>query len=241
MARAYRIAKPDEAVSDFRYLVSGARPAIVPPILCLTCGGNRPWGFCYPAVDITGLTPEILRNLHLEDSGELNGIPLETYRDLEARLAPILGPGRPLSPLTDLGPSRGNAEGRFGDFAWGDPDQPLVRQSVFEALQAAGFVLNAVPHALAYRRQRRDPLVELEVLPTAHAHPSKIARPCTTCGFEKWRHTETVTLDAESFDDGLPLQRVFERPNILLVNEALGEFIQERQLTEVALIPLAFK
>lgn len=241
MPKAYRITKKDDDTFGFRYRVGYEASALVPPVDCPSCGDVRPWGFCYPTLDLASLAGDIVRDLHLRDSGVLESIAPDDYRALEAKLAPVLGPDRPLSPLTGLGALWGSAEGKFSDFVWSlGETTPLIRQSVYNALREAGFMLSAVRPELTNRRERQDPLIGFEVLPTARAHPSELNEACSTCGFAKGRHIKNVTLDAASFDDSLPLQRVLERPDVVLVNEALAQFIREKELSDVELIPMQF-
>lgn len=241
MPRAYRITKKDEDAFGFRYRVGYEASALVPPLDCPSCGDVRPWGYCYPTLDLGSLPEDILRDLHTPMSGALEPITPDDYRVLEAKLAPILGADRPLSPLTGLGALCGNAEGEFRDFVWSLGERtPLVRQSVFKAMQEAGFALTATRPELVYRRERQDPLIGFEVLPSARAYASELREACKTCGFAKSRSNKNLKLDAASFDDSLPLQRVLERPDVVLVNEALAQFIREKELSDVELIPMQF-
>ena len=143
--------------------------------------------------------------------------------------------------MTRLGPLRGSAEGQFSDFVWSLGEEvPLVRRSVFKAMQDAGFTLTAARPELTYRRERQDPLIGFEVLPTARAHALELRKACDTCGFANKSRIKNIKLNRAHFDESLPLQRVLERPDIVLVNEALAEFIRERGPDDVELIPVQF-
>ncbi len=243
MPKAYRITKKKgEDTFGIRYDVSLQTSALVPPLDCPSCGETRRWGFSYPTLNLASLAEDIVRHLHLGDTDTLKTITLDDYKALEAKLAPVLGPKRPLSPLTRLGALRGSAEGKFSDFVWSLGEAiPLVRQSVYNAMRAAGFTLTAASTELTYRRERQDPLIGFEVLPTARAHPSEVKQACSTCGFATSILSDNVKLDAASFDASIPLQCVLECPRIVLVNEALAQFIRKKGLSDVELRPMQFE
>ena len=242
MPKAYRLIQPDEDDLGFRYWVGLQESALVPPLDCPSCGEVKPWGFNYPTLDLASLPKDVVRKLHLRHAGELEPMTLDDYRALEAQLAPVLGPDRPLSPMTSLGALRGSAEGKFRDFCWSLGERiPLVRQSVYNTMREAGFKLTAARTELTYRRDRQDPLIGFEALPTAHAHPSDANKPCSTCGFARSSHTQNPKLDAARFDASRPLQRVYESPGTVLVNEALAQFIRDKALSGVELRPMQFE
>ncbi len=240
MPRAFRITRGEENPRKFRYLIVGRASYVVPPLKCPACGENRSLGPQYPSLDVAQLGDDVTgflftRRNFLPGKSRQSHLSLEEFKALEARLSPVLGADRPLSPHTCIGPFKGKAEGKFGDFAWPSfRNTLLVRQSVLREMREAGFALSAVRPALTYRRERHDPLIEVEALPIARAQESERRKTCGTCGLAK-KTRGPVKIDAASFDDSLPIQRVFDCPDVILVNEALGRFIAERELLDVRL------
>lgn len=240
MPQAFRITRGEENPRKFRYLIVGRASYTVPPLRCPACGENRSLGPQYPSLDVARLGDEVTRFLFtdvyfLPGQERREYLSLEEFKALGADLAPILGSGRPLSPFAGLGPFKGKAEGKFGDFAWPSFENTLlVRQSVLREMREAGFALSAVRPELTYRRERHDPLIEVEALPTARVQESERRKTCGTCGLAK-KTRGPVKIDAASFDDSRPLQRVFDCPDVVLVNEALARFLAERELLDVRL------
>ena len=238
--RVYQLKAPndDSAFGVRRYAVLAEASHTVSSLQCPACGEVRStWGLSYPAVDVTKLPAQAMRYL-LDPDGEARRDPLslDEYRDLEALLAPLLGPGRPLAPFAEFGPRRGKAEGLFDDFVWrlADPGV-VVRRSAFDAMLVAGFKLTGVEPKLEYRRPRHDPLVEIEALPSVRVRPKDRRKPCKTCGFARGR-VRGFKLDGESYDDSIPLQRVFERPEVVIANARLAQFIRDRNLSGAELV-----
>lgn len=248
MPTAYWIVQGPENPKVYRYLIGGSPAYKVPRTRCAACGSSGQLGPYYPSMDISDLPADTTRYLSFHQDVARDPLTLDEYHELEAKLTPRLGPERPLSPLANLGPLRGQAFGKFGDFAWTFERSLFVRRSVFAKLREGGFALTGAPAALQYRRERHDPLVELEALPTARLHPSQQTKTCKTCGLEKGHPScleksaaKQVRLDADSFDESLPLQRVLDRCEIVLVNEALAQFIRDNELSDVELIPMKFE
>lgn len=248
LPKAYGIVRPRDDFGPYRYVVGGGAAYTVPGVLCPDCGEVRWLGPYYPTLEVEHLTEEVTRHLGRHGEAHREFMDLEEFQELAAKLAPHLGPNRPLMPLTHLGPTQGGAEGKFCDFNWPLAHRTIfIRRSVYELLRDAGFDIAGVPAALTYRRKRRDPLVELDVPPFARLHPSQQPASCTTCGLCKItggciadEAAASLTLDAASFDETVPLQRVLERVEIMLVNEALADFIRARGLDNIELTPMTF-
>jgi hypothetical protein len=243
MSEAWLIRKTDD-YDRFKYSVGGCPSCTVPLVNCPECGDIRStWGLLYPSIDIGALGNETLDLLDCEGGRRRREpLTLEQYRALEERLAPILGPGRPLAPSAGLGPSTGGAAGAFPDFAWGSgpPRDLYMRRSVFEAFRDAGFDLTGVEPNLEYRRERKDPLIELEILPGLHIHKSQRPEPCPTCGFAGKR-PEGIRIDPNDYDDSIPLQRIHERAEFIVANAAFVALIREQGMTDVRLSPMIFE
>lgn len=241
MPEAWLIRKADDYYR-FKYSVGDWSAAMVPSVNCTACGEIRTWGLSYPSVNLRNLGEDAVRRLKCGKESIVESLSLEQYRELERALAPLLDPNRPLRPYTDLGPSTGLAEGAFPDFCWpsGSVGKLFMRRSVYETCRDAGFALVGVESNLRYRRARRDPLIELEILPSLHVIDSQRPKTCTTCGFTNDR-PKGVRLSADDYDDTIPLQRIYERPELIVANAALAAFIRERELTDVKLTRIIFE
>lgn len=248
MPKAYGIIHPRDDFGPCRYVVGGAARYSMREVSCPNCGEVRWLGQYYPTFEVENLAKDVTRYLDRYGEADREFLSLEEFGKLAAKLTPHLGPNRPLMPLTELGPTLGSAEGKFRDFNWPLGNRTVfVRRSVYEILREAGFDIAGVPAALTYRRERRDPLVELEVPPLSRLHPSQQPNVCTICGFSEAtggrlpnEAAASVTLDATSFDETIPLQRVLERVEIMLVNEALAGFIRTRGFDGIELTPMTF-
>lgn len=243
----YLLKKDDAEDDGRRYEITyGTAPYSIGRLICSECGEHASAVFEYSGFDVSRLGEDVTRYLlsyrptvPFRDSfsgpRELN---IEQMRDLSARLAPILGPDRPFGPFTTLGPQYGTAEGKFDDFNWAlGRGRPFLRRSAFDAIRAAGFPISGVDSKLEYRRARLDPLVEIEALPTARVHPSQRPSSCGTCGYVT-QQPKGIRLDAGSFDRSIPLQCIYERPDLIVVNAALADFISDRQFTGFNLVPM---
>ncbi|MBE9558237.1 MAG: hypothetical protein IMF08_15375, partial [Proteobacteria bacterium] len=174
---------------------------------------------------------------------------LDEFANLKKKLRPLLA-SRPLMPATQFGPLRGTGSGKFDDFAWLSYFTVLVREPVFMELRRAGFDLLGVPADIEFRRKQPEPLMELELWPSAHLHPSDCPKQCDICG----RHLfpfrpgfggladsgkrPRPRLDAARFDATIPLQRIFEWPTILVASESFAGFIEKQGYTGFTLTPL---
>ncbi|MBE9557706.1 MAG: hypothetical protein IMF08_12680 [Proteobacteria bacterium] len=241
MPEAWLIRKTDD-YDRFKYSVGDWSAGMIPRVGCPSCGEVRTWGLSYPSVDLQVLGEDVLRWLKRGRDSRIESLSLEQYRELEQTLAPLLGPNRPLRPLTNLGPSTGLAEGAFPDFTWagGLVGDIFMRRSVFETVCAAGFALTGIKANLQYRRERKDPLIQLEILPGLHVHEAQRPELCATCGFANER-PKGIRISPDDFDDTIPLQRIYERPDFIVANAAFSAFVRERELTAVRLAPVIFE
>lgn len=249
MTDAYLLSPPDDYYASSRYSVGGSAPYSVPRLICPGCGEHASANFEYPGFDVTGFDDEITRHLwrHVPDAPFRKSyegpteISLDEMRELSARLAAVLGPAQPFGPFTEFGPLLGRAEGLFSDFSWPSVNSPpYLRRSAFDLIQEAGFSLAGVSSDLAYRREREDPLVVIEVLPTARIHPSLRPELCVTCGYATDEiKRDGARLDASTYDGSIAIQRIFERPYTMVVNAAFADFVRKREFSGFRLTPVA--
>jgi hypothetical protein len=167
-------------------------------------------------------------------------LPLEQFYALAASVQPVLGDNRPVEPGTELGPLRGKAKGNFGDFAWVNPWTPLLRESVWLALRDSGIHLVGTQAELDFGKRVHEPLVELEVLPTASLPKSLLPEKCSICGRLGGGLPDTLYVDGLAFDASIPLQRLAEHPAVLVANEEFARFINHRKLRDVIVTPIKF-
>lgn len=233
LTRAYKTGMP-----DFKSDVVSMGQCALTGVLCPVCGqwGAGPW---YPTVDcstLTDLGEDVAKYVkRLPPSrGAWKPMDPDECKTLAARLLPILGKDRPIGPGTTFGPMVGEAKGEIGDFAWHSSWNPVVRESIFREIQEAGFPLVGIPAQLKFQHDPGEPLIQLELRPTAKLASSYTQ--CDICG----RIVVDVPLiiDGSSFDDSIPIQIIYECVNAAVVSAAFADFIAERKLTDISLIPL---
>lgn len=241
MPEAYLIRGTDDH-GRYRYEILDSSAFTVPELLCPDCGEVRTWGLSYPTIDVDSLDPTVTQYLNTRNRDDEISLTPHQYEHLKELLTPILGSSRPMPPLTGIGPSSGSAEGKFPDFAWpsGSVGSLFLRRSVFASMRDAGFKLTGITANLEYRRPREDPLVELEILPSLHVVESQRPEPCENCGFAG-KKPQGVRLPADAWDDSIPLQRIAERPELIVASASFAAFIRERELTDVRLAPMIFE
>lgn len=249
MPEAY-LFKSDTDSEARRYAVSYGDPTYeIGRVICPDCGAHSAAPYRYPDVDVSQFEESITRLLisrnpdapYRKSRQGPAELTVAQMQELSARLAPLLGPERPFGPFTELGPHKAKGEGRFEDFSWANSYGPVfLRRSVFETAKTAGLDLNGFPGEIRYRRERLDPLIELQVLPRTHIHPSRQVRRCATCGCFQCLPRD-VPLDPKRFDPAIPLSCVFEQPYLFVANAALADFIRERKLTGAVLTPAEFE
>lgn len=239
------IISPGDMHERERYALGGFSALNLMHVRCPDCGDTAVNGLHYVGVSSSAIDREsaaLFRAYRPEARGgeQFTGpttITVEQLDHLRERLAPLLGPERPVSPGMDIGPALGRAAGRFGDFAWPHfSARVCLRRSVHNAMDEAGFRLSVVMAGFVYRRERKDPLVEIDIPLSAHLVGWRKMEVCEVCGLTK-RPAGLEVVDAGSWDDSIPMQRIYERANTILVNRALANFIRDRQMTDVTLTP----
>lgn len=225
--------KPDRAGWAKLNSIEATHAHKLPGVRCPSCGVWAMTGVIYPCVDESALTNKPLPSL--------SPLSVDQFRTLAADLESLLGSERPIMPGTDLGPLRGRATGRFGDFAWVNPWTPLVRESAWQSLGDAGFILCAARAELGFKNQPHESFFELEAVPRAQLADGGSSEPCEICGRVPVSIPDKLGLDATSIDESIPLQRVLNLPTVLIVNEQFARFILEKQLRDVVLYPVELR
>ncbi|MDJ0944834.1 MAG: double-CXXCG motif protein [Kiloniellales bacterium] len=241
--RVYRIKPGPAGTVDVFGHVEGSLAGVDCPV-CTQWGG----GFRYPTIgcaEVAALGEDVGKFLELGkvDFRRKGPDPMtvDEYASVRDMLKPLLGPDRPVMPGTSFGPLKGELRGPVNDFTWGLLSSVFLRESVFEEIRRAGFPLAGARADLTFKtfRGRRwfghegpgEPLVELEVPPTARLAPSVEHQRCDVCGRPQVRRRKIV--DRTSFDESKPIQCLYEHRPLVVVNEALGQFIRARKYSGV--------
>ncbi|MBE9554717.1 MAG: hypothetical protein IMF05_14735 [Proteobacteria bacterium] len=231
--RAYTVPLP-----DFESDVLGMGQCALTGIKCSVCGQYGSAGPWYPTVDcsnVTDLGEDVAKYVkRLPPRGVWKPMDPDGYKNLAARLMPILRQDQLVLTGTVFGPMVGEAKGRIGDFAWHSSWIPLVRESIFREIQEAGFPLVGAPAQLKFQKDPGELLIQLEVRPTGKLASSYTQ--CDICG--RIEVDVPLIVDGSSFDDSIPIQSVYECSNVAVVSAAFADFIAERKLTDISLTPL---
>ncbi len=234
--------------------MSGATPCWITGIDCPICGA---WGTSdsrYPTVEcetIAALGNDvrkfmILTKGHVRPTGLVNikkiirpPMTVAEYSSLKVTLEPLLGRDRPIFPGTQLGPITATVRGVRGqveDFLWGSSFVPYIRESVFKEIQDAGHLISGNRAILTFKKTEdpAEPLIELEIPPTARVASSIKYDLCDTCGRIELAR-ENLIVDCTRFDESIPIQRIFEQGTVLVISESFAEFIRNRNYTGVVI------
>jgi uncharacterized double-CXXCG motif protein len=224
------IAKPDDAGwgKDNDYLILAVRARSLPGMVCGVHGVWATTGLNYPTVDIALIDSQIGRL-------PVNPISVDDYRALVAQLEPIIGPERLLNPGVNLGPLRGTARGLLGDFAWINSWTMLVRSSTYQELLSSRFPIQGAQASISFEDGPTEPLVELEAICKVTLAEPQHRELCTICGRPSFVKPKTMVLDAASYDNARPLQRIVEMPTYIVINDDLGEFIRMKGFSNITL------
>lgn len=237
MARVYEVTREDD--DRYRYRFTVRRSCVLMGVECPRCDSWAMTGIQYPSVDPVTLTSDVIPRRHLHGSRSSEPMTVEVFNDVAKKLAPILGPDRPVEPGAHYGPLHGKATGKVPDVAWVKAWTPLVRESVFRKMLAEGIEITGVPADIQFKQSPQESLIELEILPTARIHPDPPMRKCELCG-----RVPTIRgrgVDAATFNHSIPLQRVREWPTKILANEAMAEFVWNQNLAGADLTPIELK
>ena len=233
MRGAYRL-QPDQTHWGKLNGIEAAHSLKLPGVDCPSCGAWAMTGIIYPSVDMAALNGISLPASPLP-------IPVGQFKSLAAAIQPVLGVQRPVEPGTDLGPLHGRAQGSIGDFAWVNPWTPLLRESVWLALGAAGIQLVGARAEIVFRKKNHEALIEIEAVPRVKLPDAILPKKCPICGRMGMKKPDQISVTASSFDSSIPLQRIVELPTILVANEAFAQFIQREKLRDVILTPIEMR
>lgn len=224
---------------------------------CPKCGDWRQPKIWYPSIDCSALMrlgEGVSKHLYPGDT-DLRQEPFdpEEFKVFAGLVAPELGPSRPVVPGMVCGVWPGWATEKIGDFAWRSESHPMVRESVFRAMLDAGFAIAGGATPIRARRELGEELIQLEIPPVARLSVVSGFSRCSICGkfdppersmldavLRKSGPAWPTVIDAASFDDSIPFQRVLEWPETIIVTTALAEFVKSRNFSDIALEPAEF-
>lgn len=155
--------------------------------------------------------------------------PNEVFEQLRELVRPLVPPGAPLPPGTQLGPLVGTVRGSFGAFFHDFPWTVLIRRDALEQLQAAGIRgLAAYRTELRSRQRKAQELLELQLERHGRLHPECLPPvrpvPCARCGGGGYKRPENPILDAATMPAALDLFRL----------AAIGMVVASERLVEAA-------
>lgn len=227
---------------------SGKYACMADKIDCPKCGDWREPDVWYPSIDcgaLLRLGEDIAKHFHSCDDFGLKALKPEEFKVFAGKLAHELGPRRPVVPGMVCGVWAGWATGKIGDFAWRSESDPLVRESVFQAMLDAGLAVAGAETSIRARHDLGEELIQLEIPPTARFSAACGVSKCYIC--DKFSlpkrsiigaalgKSKPPIIDAGSFDDSIPFQRILEQPSTIIVTAALGELIKMKKFSDVAL------
>jgi hypothetical protein len=212
--------------------------------VCTQWGG----GFRYPTIscaDVAALGDAVGKFLHMGKTDFRRKMPgpmtVAEYAFVRDKLKPLLGPNRPVSPGTSFGPTKGEMRGPVHDFTWSAGLSLFVGGTVFQQIREAGFPLVGARAHLTFKTYsgRRwiknegpeESLIELEVPPIARLAPNVEHHRCDVCGRTQVRRR--IIIDRASFDESVPIQRVYEHSPRIVVNESFANFIRAQKYSGV--------
>jgi uncharacterized double-CXXCG motif protein len=229
----YALRPPDET----NYEIHATHPWGLPGVRCDVCG--QTWsntGTSYPTVDLSGLpNAKRYKNLWPVSRAELDA--------LRQPIAPLLPPGAPLPPGTDLGPLKGRITGVLSShIAWHQSWDVLFDADVYRALNAIGSI--RLTGAAANLRSRR-PVSLIEIQAERHGRMAAVSLPpgglvaCDGCGRRGVKRPDKVVLDGESLASAPDLFRLDDLTTAIVASHALVTLVRSLGLTGAAIEELA--
>ncbi|WP_257454576.1 SitI6 family double-CXXCG motif immunity protein [Archangium lipolyticum] len=193
----------------------------------------------YPSVDLSPV-------LALADFEEARAEPIEEYERLCALVRPLLPPGAILQPGAGLGPLAGNAQGRFGSFAFPDAWWPLVQREALEKLEAQGLRgLKGCRTELRFRQRNSPEFLELEILPLGRTHPDCLPPhrdpPCSRCHRFGIPLPDDLLLDARTLPNDRDLFRLEDFSGVIVCTERFVDACRRLGLEGVMFLPVPSK
>ncbi len=212
----------------------------LPGSYCSVCDAT--WvavGSVYPCVDLSALPQR-------REFEEARRVPIEEFERLRELVRPLMPPGAPVLPGTNLGPLVGTATGSFGAFFYNMPFTLLVRREVLEKLQAMGMRgLRGCRAQLRFRQKNAPELWELQLEPRGRLHPECLLPssipPCTRCGADGFTMPEDLVLDAATLPKNLDLFRLTDATATIIASERFVEAVGRLELDGITIKELPLR
>jgi uncharacterized double-CXXCG motif protein len=235
MLRAFLISPDEEWEAANASDIDAGHSCSMPGLKCPACSAWAMTGIQYPTVECEALQGRVGKRL------EPWPVDPQTFSLLAQMISPLLASGQALSPGTKFGPLRGTASGQIGDFGWLNPWTMLLREATLKAMQEAGLGLTAVPADLCFREKLHEDLYQIEAIPRVKISGSSYRQPtpCAVCGRAGHRWPGDIELDGSSLDSTISVQRLFEFPTRMIVNDRMAMLIRENKLTNAVLEEVA--
>lgn len=228
MTRFYWL-RPDEASNGD---VSAAHKWGLPGVHCPTCGATWADGSdAYPSVDLSAL-PEV------KEFEVSRPEPFAEFARLREIVRPLMPPGVPIDPGTEIGPLVGTASGTFTPLFMQNPWTLLALREALERLQSEDLRgLKGCRTELRLRKKTPPELLELEIHPHGRLHddclPPDRKPPCETCGRQGFTRPEELLLDAASLPTHTDLFRLANWTTMIIATERFAETARRLDLNGV--------
>jgi uncharacterized double-CXXCG motif protein len=219
------------------YVINAGRECCMPGLICKICGST--WsrtGIIYPTLNCSKLE-SIVKYM------KPNPVSIDLYKFIYSELIELIGKKIVISPGTQFGPLIGKGKGDMGDFTWLNPWTPLVKGSVLNELRSEGIELCFEQARIQFSKKVKEAYFELEAHPQAKMLIDNVEDTwqCPVCGRSTLKMPKSLTIAHSSYDDSVSVQRCFEFPTILLVNERLAGAMRELKLTNVLIEEIAMR
>jgi len=203
----------------------------LPGAHCPVCDAS--WASCaeaYPSVDLSSLAERRkFEEPRLEED-------FEEFERLRALVRPLVPPGVPLRPGTQLGPLVGEASGVFGPVYMREPWMMLVRSTALERLGAEGLCgLTGCRTELRFRQEPPPDVLELEIVSAGRLHSDCLppgATACQKCGRLGFTRPKEPILDAASLPEDRALFRLRNFATMIIGTERFADTLDRLGLAE---------
>jgi hypothetical protein len=143
-----------------------------------------------------------------------------------------------INPGVRFGPLDISFSGEALDFVWLQSFTPLTREPVFEGLRAEGFSLRGAPAHVKWNSGAVETLIELEIRPKVRLTEKQQGTVCSVCERLEQIAPKKPVLDAASYDDSIPLQRIQELPTFIVSSDALCASFSKHEYSGISFLPL---
>lgn len=192
---------------------------------CKTCSGYAQGGFRYPALDVGSVFDPLPRGVER--------LPLDTIKDLQAKLRAQLPYDIPVPPKASVGPYVvWLVEGRTHEYIRPNGDGAfLVTEQALTEMKTAGLQFGAtVPVCLKPDVKLKSKYFEVQIDEYADIIPAEegVGERCPACGFIMVSYPKSFELVARTIPRNTDLFRVMACPFIIITSERFRDFVTSR-------------